>query len=272
MLFKLTDPPKNMLSYKTSERRERAFLEYVPSNEIADALSHLNPNDESDKNDIRILNIMLKWKTTKRIYRQKYNQGRLYPRDKAGYILLSKAVRKPLYSKYYNEIDIINCHYAIIVYLMKKNGFKCDSCELYLKQRDKCLAETMATLGCDKNEAKRHFLAVLYGEAAKVKLTEDIRREVVPFRMHCYKLADCYARGTTVLSYVLQNNEVKFVCDCMDYLKSYAKRQWNESLDFVYAYDGFLCTKTPNIASVPKILSEFLRKMYDIEMEFKVSF
>lgn len=261
-----------MLNFRTGDRKQRTFLEYIPSNEIADALSRLNPNDESDKNDIRILNIMLKWKTNRRVYRQRYSQGRLYPRDSAGYILLSKRVRTPLYSKYYNEIDIVNCHYAIIVYLMRKSGFKNEECSDYLRNRDKCLSEYMAISNCDKNEAKRHFLAVLYGEGAKCKKTEAIRREVLPFRMHCHDLAETKVSGTTVLAYVLQNNEVKFICECMDYLKTYAKSHWNESLDFVYGYDSFLCTKTVNAPTIPKILSDFLKKMYDIDMEFKVKF
>ena len=261
-----------MLKYKTEERKQRTFIEDIPKIEIEEAIKKLNPDDPHQKGDVRILNIMLKWNTVKRIYRQKYHQGRLYPRDGAGYILLSKSVRQNLYSKYYNEIDAVNCYYAILTYLMKKNGFRCENVEYYLRHRDECLTDIMAQLGCDKNEAKRHVLAVLFGERAKVKLTENIRREVVPFRLYCLEISESKNSGPTVLTYILQNNEVKFICDCMDYLKAYAKTRWNENLDFVYGYDGFLCTKTPNIASVPKILSDYLRKMYDLEIDFKVKF
>lgn len=261
-----------MLNYRSDERKQRTFMEYIPSNELTDAISHLNPNDEHDKNDIRILNNMLKWKTSRRIYRQRYNYGRLYPRDGTGFILLSRSVRVPLYSKYYNEIDIVNCHYTILVYLMKKYGFKCEWCEYYVNNRDKCLGEVMAALDCDKTEAKRHLLATIYGEASKTEFTAKIRREIVPFRLHCAEIQDVKKCGTTVLAYILQNNEVKFVCECMDYLRTYAKNKWNENLDFVYAYDGFLCTKTPNASSIPKILSEFLLKMYGINLTFNLKF
>ena len=66
--------------------------------------------------------------------------GRLYV-NQFGLQSLQNKIRNYICNDYYNELDIVNCHPSLLVYLCEKKGIQCTTLKHYLSNRDELLKQ-----------------------------------------------------------------------------------------------------------------------------------
>ena len=97
--------------------------------------------------------------------------GRLYP-NKLGYCNLSKILRHTLSDNLYFDLDIVNCHPTLYLYLADKyqirSKYRLDMAYLeeYVNNRDNVLVEASQLNNCDVGVIKDWFLKVFCGADA----------------------------------------------------------------------------------------------------------
>lgn len=92
------------------------------------------------------------------------NEGRLCPVQFA-YILMSKVVRHTIADDMYADLDFVNCHPTIFMYLVRDIISPLKEIILrYCYSREQCIQECVENnINCSENEAKNWFLMVLNG-------------------------------------------------------------------------------------------------------------
>ena len=94
-------------------------------------------------------------------YTFKYNYvdnkefGRLYSGGAQG---LPKVIRGALLADIATDIDIINCHPNILLYVCGLHGIQCPNLKYYVDNRDKILIDMTTDMGITKEQAKEYFL------------------------------------------------------------------------------------------------------------------
>ena len=96
------------------------------------------------------------------------NYGRVVPQNNLGLSHIRREIRHTITtkddkSKYYYDIDIVNCHYVILSQICSQNGLKTDSIDKYIKDREKILKNLMEETTIDRSKAKQLFIAIIYG-------------------------------------------------------------------------------------------------------------
>ena len=96
------------------------------------------------------------------------NYGRVVPQNNLGLSHVRREIRHTITtkddkSKYYYDIDIVNCHYVILSQICSQNGLKTDSIDKYIKDREKILKTLMEETTIDRSKAKQLFIAIIYG-------------------------------------------------------------------------------------------------------------
>ena len=107
---------------------------------------------------------------------QGLQKGRLNPQKGLGLQTFRGDVRAALAAKYYWDVDIVNAQPNIIVAMCKQRGWKCEALEEYTSNRASKLAELMTDLDCDRDDAKRFCLTILFGASPYKKVSEYYQR------------------------------------------------------------------------------------------------
>jgi len=90
-------------------------------------------------------------------------RGRLGPQRGLGLQTFRSDIRAALAARYYWDVDVVNAQPNILVALCKQRGWACEALEEYTRARADKLAELMAELDCDRDDAKRFCLTILFG-------------------------------------------------------------------------------------------------------------
>ena len=88
-------------------------------------------------------------------YKKKSAYGRSNPKKGLGLFNIRREVRQTLVKHCMVDIDIQNCHLAILEQVCIRFGVPCDHLTHYNNHRDAILTETMKTHGVDRDTAKR---------------------------------------------------------------------------------------------------------------------
>ena len=96
-----------------------------------------------------------------------YGVGRVYAQNSLGAINLRKEIRGTLFIDSYVDIDVVNCHPAIIFQIAKSLDITCPSLENYINNREGILEEVQQFYSIDRNSAKKLFIILLYGGGFK---------------------------------------------------------------------------------------------------------
>jgi hypothetical protein len=89
-------------------------------------------------------------------YRQADYGGRFNSIKSLSLQNLKRCIRHTISKDYYNDIDIVNAHPIILLYLCKENGFDCPNLEQYVNNREDILKQT----GLDRDTAKEQYLVL----------------------------------------------------------------------------------------------------------------
>ena len=98
------------------------------------------------------------------VYKQKINNKNRYYAIGSALTYLKKEIRNSIMPKNVKDIDMVNCHPTILLYLCKKNNVVCDILENYVENRNSILE----SFGDNKKAVKEIFLTILNGGFKKI--------------------------------------------------------------------------------------------------------
>lgn len=90
--------------------------------------------------------------------------GRVNPDKALGLYNIRRELRQTLCKEYYTDIDIENCHPAILLQICKmyESEFEFEYLDEYVNNRQKCLQQIMDYYKCSRDQAKVLFIILLY--------------------------------------------------------------------------------------------------------------
>jgi hypothetical protein len=118
---------------------------------------------ENEKQQLQMLNKLIKNNKLKVSYkRPKYGLGRVYPHKSLSLCSLRREIRHTLAFGNYVDIDISNAHPEILNQLCLNNNIKTKYLNQYVNNRDEILMETMQYYECNRDEAKKLYITLMY--------------------------------------------------------------------------------------------------------------
>jgi hypothetical protein len=108
----------------------------------------------------------------KMAYYQRNGKGRHWSGTGYGIQNMWKKVRHTVCRDIYHDIDMKNAHPTLLRFYCSNNNITCDALEDYIDNRDECLKEFMKHHDCDKDYAKKSYLAVMNGGTPPKNRTE----------------------------------------------------------------------------------------------------
>jgi phage/plasmid-associated DNA primase len=205
-------------------------------------------------------------------FRQK-GKGRLYAEKSLSLQNLMREIRGTIAKDFYQDLDMVNCHYVILNYIMKNEfNFDCEHINYYIHNRNKTLDELFEiNKNLTKEDIKSTFLSILYnGKNAynnikKNKFLNNLKKEL-EFIYECInkKYANEIAKvekdtnkDGSFLSLYIQQFEDKILMAIIDYLleKKLIKKKKKK---FVCVFDGLMISKyiKLNIEELEKMILE----------------
>lgn len=120
--------------------------------------------------------------------RSNYNIGRSYSLKSLSYQNISKRVRHTLCSKYYIDIDIVNCHPVLLFQVCRINNRNTPNLKKYIENRENLLKMVMNTYKVDRCTAKNLFIRMLYlGKIETWERDNDLEHKEQPFLLGFYE-------------------------------------------------------------------------------------
>ena len=117
-------------------------------------------------------------------------KGRWIPTGSQSLSYITRGVRHIISNQFYIDIDCVNCHPMILKQLCEKNGIAAPRLNNYILNRDAVLQEVMNKCKCDRDAAKKVFLAVINGgEADYKKLRGDKCKVLREFKFEMSAIA-----------------------------------------------------------------------------------
>lgn len=164
---------------------------------------------------------------------------RAYPKNRPTIALLKKEIKPFLCIDNTFDFDIVNCHPTIFRNICKKNNIACPVLDDYVTHRDKWLAK-----GIEKDDVTMSLYGnrdpTKFDEIEKLRLENDIVckhvlkidefKQVVEYA----KLKKNNPKSESVISYILQSEEVKIVMRVIEVVK----RKFPTLHLNSYEYDG----------------------------------
>jgi len=202
--------------------------------------------------------------------------GRLFPVKGLSLGTMRWDIRNPACSKFYWDIDFVNCQYQILLDDMKKNKQMCSNIEKYVLNREDVLKD----INEDRDISKNILLKILYGGAINMlseydyeklenldveqykqtnSFLQEIKKEIESYqefiwiknvKLHDKRIGDCILNKkqnpkATMLAYHLQTIERELLLLLDNFLFSK-----NRSLD-ILIFDGGYVRKLPNETHFP---------------------
>jgi hypothetical protein len=96
-------------------------------------------------------------------YLPKHGWGRILPRDYLSMSVFHRPTRHTLCNQYLVDLDLVNCHFEIVLDFMKKLNLPCEYIEKYCHNVSFYREEIMNFYGVSKDTAKALFIRLIYG-------------------------------------------------------------------------------------------------------------
>ena len=240
---------------------------------------------ESEKHQLLLLKKQIKNNKLKVVYRRpKYGLGRVYPNKSLSLCSLRREIRHTLANGVYCDIDIANCHPELLNQLCIHHGIQTKYLNLYIKDRETILAETMSLYDCTKDRAKTLFISLMYygtfeswhpeGDQPpefiynfinELKIISESFIKVNPDIVKIVKALQKKNEKGSVMSIILQEKERQILECVYNYL---IKKNIIKNNDCVLCFDGIMIKQ--NKYSVQ--LLEELSNIVQDELKFKLKF
>jgi hypothetical protein len=219
------------------------------------------------------------------------NSGRQFARNALSLQSFSREIRHTITKGLYNDIDMKNAHFNILLQYCKKHNYPYKYLERSVVNNEQYIKDIQDAHKIDRKEAKQLKLSVLYGSddeinvpwfkkfkaeineihefilkdvenSEKIDLIKKYKKSYVPWLEH----GKVYNLKGKVCSFIMCEIENNILMSCLDFLKSLGISTKNIILEF----DGFEILKdifNPTEEILEK-LSEFTKKATGYKMTF----
>lgn len=89
--------------------------------------------------------------------------GRFFSNGSTSLQNLTREIRQCIAYEYYDDIDMVNAHPTILLWLCNKHKIDCDNLNDYIVNREKHIADLVADNSIDRGKAKNTFIALING-------------------------------------------------------------------------------------------------------------
>ena len=238
----------------------------------------------------------------------KHGWGRILPRDYLSMSVFHRPTRHTLCNKQLVDLDLVNCHFEIVLSYMKNLNMECEHIEKYCVNVSHYREEIMKFYGVSKDAAKGLFIRLIYGGSLvgwklehAISTFEDpdilvdiaqelqefmdvvwdnnqhIYKDLVTANPNYYKTCTKNKNKKTVMAFWCQSIERYIQEQCIQYLVNTYKFRIN---NFIPCQDGFMMKKEDfkpeHIESINifikeelKFVSKFIHKPFN--ESYKVS-
>lgn len=178
---------------------------------------------------------------------------------------LKRCIRHTISKDYYNDIDIVNAHPIILLYLCKQNGFDCPNLEQYVNNREELLKQT----GLDRDTAKEQYLVLTNSDEDyfECKSLHQMNYKIEMRKIHnLFVLKDLDTfnklRDERVKNGKHGNHKASYVnrllCDMENNILMAMYKFYNKPSDCVLCFDGIMIDKSidPRLADCEKYVKD----------------
>ena len=143
--------------------------------------------------------------------------GRCNPVKALGLFCIRREIRHTLAKTKYTDIDIENCHPAILLQICQKNNIECDNLQDYVENRSKYLQEVQETYGVNRDSAKKLFIQLLYfgsfeGWSGDQGIDKPATKNIKNFKKELQAIGEVIkSKNDAILTEVKKNKEKKGV-------------------------------------------------------------
>ena len=287
---KATSPYYNPRRIKKTETIDKSLLKKI----IVNLYDVIKDNDISlDDNDEKLLvhgidpldglDAMLR-KYYKRLQGNRidieYNQkndsiGRLFVKGGIGLQSMKRCFRNTISHKFYNDIDMVNAHPVILLYICKKNNLKAPQLEKYINDREKVLADT----GLERTEAKKYYLTIINDTSITYK---NSTKHMIAFKKELEYIHKSLCtlfnkqfkerRDINVAKKKLNNHSGSFVnhmmCEIENKILMCMMKYFGDPDDCVLCFDGIMVRKEIKVNI--KKCQKHIKKVIGIDMKLAV--
>jgi hypothetical protein len=240
---------------------------------------------ENERQQLQMLNKLIKNNILRVKYkRPKYGLGRVYPHKSLSLCSLRREIRHTLAFGNYVDIDISNAHPEILNQLCVNNNIKTKYLNQYVNNRDNILMETMQYYECNRDEAKKLYITLMYygsfdnwGSNINKEPTDFIYNFINELKIISEKFINANSdivkivkalqkknlKGS-VMSIILQEKE-RIILECV---YNYLIKKKIIQNDCVLCFDGIMIKQNKYNA---KLLDELSTAVFE-ELKFKLTF
>jgi len=178
---------------------------------------------------------------------------------------LKRCIRHTISNDYYNDIDIVNAHPIILLYICKENGFDCPNLEQYVNNREDLLKQT----GLDRDTAKEQYLVLTNSDEDyfECKSFHQYNYKIEMRKLHnlfVNKDLDAFnkIRDDRIKNGKKGNHKASYVnrllCDMENNILMAMYKFYNKPSDCVLCFDGIMIDKTidPRLADCEKYVKD----------------
>lgn len=196
---------------------------------------------------------------------------------------LFREIRGLLFDDVGLDIDMVNCHPTLLLYLCNKYNIETQELDMYIKKRDKCLNQIMELADCNRVDAKNLILkSINYEKKISVKsrkkkdnfvlnIDNEIKKiqnklkDILPEKYNeVYKINSKKGRRDNFLgafvSHLLTELESEILKKVLIAILEKYPHTW-----FALFYDGFIIDKEIDLEDILKICNDITKNEYGIK-------
>lgn len=208
-------------------------------------------------------------------YKQKGNNGRYFADKSLSLQCIKREIRQTICHEYYDDIDVVNAHPVILLYLCKKIKLKVPFLTTYIESRDKTLEDT----GLDRDQAKKLYLIMINASDIDIKCSNDHMRgfksEMKNIHNTFYKLNKIQADAFIMKrrkSGKSQNMKAAYLnslmCEMENKILMAVMEFYGNPEDCVLCFDGIMLRKGKR-KSVNNCM-KYIKKQIGIDIKLKI--
>lgn len=218
--------------------------------------------------------------------------GRTLPIKSLGLHNIRRPIRQTISNKYYEDIDIENCHPQILHQILEHNKINNECLSKYIYNRDYYLKMVMDQYNINKDEAKKLFIRMLYGGSYNKWLKDNkfniINDEIQKFNEELWIINDIIVKeneelnkwvlnkhsfdthkkinyNSSVVAYYLQEKEVQI----LEQLYIYSvDKGYIEDNNVVLCADGLMILKENYNDNILLEYENIINERFDMKLKF----
>jgi hypothetical protein len=215
--------------------------------------------------------------TIKVRYNQIDGHGRFFADHALSLQSIKREIRQTICNEFYDDIDMVNAHPVILLYLCKKENLETPYLEKYVNDRDKVLDDT----GLSRDQAKQSYLVMVNADECTVKCTNEhmkgFNEEMI--KVHKYfvnrdKREYLKNVETRRQKGKFHNNEGAYVnnlmCQMENEILMCIHEYFKSPSDCVLCFDGIMLRKGTATDKTIKACMRVIKKKHGIDMKLKM--